>query len=175
MTINQSELRTTESIEQTCWRLDRARSLVEFETANFWGLTSVKGQFGRFEGVLDFSAHRVVDLTIDAHSIDTNNSRRDKHLRSATFFDAENHPQVRYLAEHAELEGEHLKTQGMLLAGDECIPLEVEAALRPIDGGLEVEAMARIDLRALNMTWSPLGMVSRSSTVRVRGRLVPEA
>jgi hypothetical protein len=51
----------------------------------------------------------------------------------------------------------------------------VEATLRPIDGGLEIDATAQIDLRALNMTWSPLGMVSRSSTVRVRGLLVPEA
>src|SRR3954465_15437605 len=175
MTTQQGELPTPRAIEHPCWRLDRTRSLVEFETRNFWGLTSVKGHFGRFEGVLDFSAHRVVDLTIDAHSIATNTSRRDRHLRSADFFDAENHPQVRYLAEHAELEGEHLKTQGMLLAAGECIPLEVEAALRPIDGGPEVEAMARIDLLALNMTWIPLGMVSHSSTVRVRGRLVPEA
>src|SRR3954452_19542182 len=116
MTTHQRELPATESIEETCWRLDPDRSLVEFETANFWGLTSVKGHFGRFEGVLDFSAHRVVDLTIDAHSIDTNNPRRDKHLRSADFFDTTKHPQVRYLAEHGELDGEHLKTQGMLLA-----------------------------------------------------------
>src|SRR3954466_4877934 len=144
MTSLQRELLTSRSIEYTCWRLDRTRSLVEFETGNFWGLTTVKGHFDRFEGVLDLSAHRVVDLTIDARSIDTNNARRDKHLRSADFFDAENHPQVRYLAEHAELEAEHLKTQGMLLAAGECIPLEVEATLRPVDGGLEVEAMARI-------------------------------
>src|SRR4051794_35527647 len=175
MTTQQRELRTIRSIEQTCWRLDQTRSLVEFETGNFWGLTSVRGRFDGFEGVLNFSAHRVVDLTIDAQSIDTNNARRDKHLRSADFFDAANHPQVRYLAEHAELEGEHLKTQGMLLAAGECIPLDVEATLRPIDGGLEIEARAQIDLRALGMTWSPLGMVRRSSTVRVRGRLVPEA
>ena len=175
MTSQQRELRTSRSIEHTCWRLDRTRSRVEFETGNFWGLTSVQGHFDRFEGFLDFSAHHVVDLTIDADSVDTNNARRDKHLRSADFFDATNYPQVRYLAEHGELDGEHLKTQGMLLAAGECIPLEVEATLRPIDGGLEIDATAQIDLRALNMTWSPLGMVSRSSTVRVRGRLVPEA
>src|SRR3954453_23151329 len=140
MRSQQRELRTTRSTEHTCWRLDRTRSLVEFETGNFWGLTSVKGHFGRFGGVLDFSAHRVVDLTIDAHSIDTNNPRRDKHLRSADFFDAANHPQVRYLAERAELEGDQLKTEGMLVAAGECIPLEVEATLRPIDGTLEIEA-----------------------------------
>src|SRR3954465_5579040 len=175
MTTQQGELPTPRAIEHPCWRLDRTRSLVEFETGNFWGLTSVKGHFGRFEGVLDFSAHHVIDLTIDADSVDTNNARRDKHLRSADFFDVTNYPQVRYLAEHGELDGEHLKTQGMLLAAGECIPLEVEATLRPIDGALEIDATPEIDLRALNMTWSPLGMVSRSSTVQVRGRLVPEA
>src|SRR3954464_3903848 len=173
MTSQQRELRTTRSIEHTCWRLDRTRSLDEFETGNFWGLTSVRGHFERFEGVRDLSAHRVVDLTIDAHSIDTNNTRRDKHLRSADFFDAANHPQVRYLAEHAVLEGDQLKTQGMLVAAGECIALEVQATLCPTDGALNIEATAQIDLRALGMTWSPLGVVSCSTTVRVRGRLVP--
>jgi polyisoprenoid-binding protein YceI len=156
----------------THWRLDPARSQVEFQTGNFWGLMTVKGRFDRYEGVLDLAAQRPIELTIDADSVDTKNSKRDAHLRSADFFDAANEPQVRYLAESATLHGERLKTKGKLLAAGTSVPVEMEATLREIDGELEVDAVTEVDHRALGMTWSPLGIVRRSSRVIVRGRLV---
>ena len=36
-----------------------------------------------------------MELALDATSLDTGNHRRDRHLRSAAFFDAEHHPEVR--------------------------------------------------------------------------------
>jgi polyisoprenoid-binding protein YceI len=161
-------------VEQTRWRLDPTRSRVEFQTGSFWGLTTVTGHFDRFDGVLDLSAQRAIELSLEVDSLDTRNAKRDKHLRSPDFFDAANHPQLRYLAE-ATLAGERLMAKGVLLAAGRSVPVEVEATLRQIDRELEVDAVTQVDHRALGMTWSPLGMVRGSSTLIVRGRLVQDA
>ena len=42
----------TQSIAQGRWRIDPARSHVEFRTRTLWGLATVKGHFGRYEGSL---------------------------------------------------------------------------------------------------------------------------
>ena len=63
---------------------------------NFYGLQTVTGRFGSSEGTLELGAHPAAQLTIDAASLDTQHARRDKHLRSAAFFDVERHPYVRF-------------------------------------------------------------------------------
>lgn len=88
------------------WRLDPTRSRVEFHVRHFYGLMTVKGRFDRFEGTLDLDAAPTIELTIDADSLDTKNRQRDKHLRSADFFDVTNHPQVRFASDSATLDGD---------------------------------------------------------------------
>ena len=148
------------------WHLDPERSTVEFHVPNFYGLMTVSGSFASYEGTLDLPN---VELTIDAASLDTGNARRDKHLRSADFFDVEHHPQVRFTSSGVTADGEHLKVRGQLEAAGERVPLELEATLR----GDEVEAVASVDQRRLGMTLSPLGMVRRPAKLVVRGRLIP--
>ena len=174
MTTQVRDTHEAQSVDQASWRLDPARSRVEFHTGNFWGLTTVKGHFDRYHGVLDLSAPQAIELTIEVHSLDTKNRRRDKHLCSPDFFDASNNPQVRYIARTATVDGEWLRANGVLVAAGVSVPVEVEARLREVDGELEVDAAAKVDHRALGMTWSPLGMVRPSSTVIVHGRLVQD-
>jgi polyisoprenoid-binding protein YceI len=56
--------------------------------------TNVSGKFNSFEATVsnedDKFETSVVSFSADATSIDTNNSDRDNHLRSADFFDVEN-------------------------------------------------------------------------------------
>jgi polyisoprenoid-binding protein YceI len=154
------------------WHLDPAQSSVEFQVPHFYGLMTVKGHFDRYEGTLDLSASPAIELAIDADSIDTNQSKRDKHLRSADFFDVANHPQVRFNADAATLEGETLKVHGILHAAGEQIPLDVDATVKPDGDQLEIEASALADHRQLGMLWSPLGIMRSPSKLIVRGRLV---
>ena len=104
------------SIENTRWRIDPTRSRIEFRTPTFWGLITVNGRFEHYDGTLDLRHEPAVELTIDASSLDTNNTKRDKHLRSADFFDVENHPQVRFVSDSATLDGERLTVSGRLYA-----------------------------------------------------------
>lgn len=97
----------TPLIADGVWRLDRARSSVAFHVRHFYGLMTVKGEFADYEGTLDLSAAPAVELTIRAASLNTNQSKRDEHLRSKDFFDVEHHQQVRIEAvteaDHREL------------------------------------------------------------------------
>jgi polyisoprenoid-binding protein YceI len=154
------------------WRLDPSRSSVEFHVRHFYGLMTVRGHFDRYEGTVELVSGPAVELTIDADSLDTKNAKRDKHLRSADFFDVEHHPQVRFISDSAVLDGGTLKVHGQLHAAGKSIPLELNATVRNVDDGLEIEAVTHADHRELGMTWSPLGILRAPSKLIVRGRLI---
>jgi polyisoprenoid-binding protein YceI len=155
------------------WILDPARSSVEFSAKLLFGVIgTVKGGFAGYAGTLDLGAGPAIELTIDAGSIATGNARRDEHLRSAAFFDAEEHPVVRFESEGVELDGEEMRVRGTLSAAGVSAPLEVTATVRPVGEELELEARAEVDQRELGMTYSPLGMLRPPARLSVRGRLV---
>ena len=156
------------------WRLDPSRSAVEFKARWMWGLVEVGGSFERFEGKLDLSEQPAVTLTIEAASLDTGKDRRDTHLRSLDFFDAEHHPEVRFYSDDASLDGEVLHVRGQLSTGSRTVPLELDATVRKSDGGLVIEATTEVDQRELGMTWNPLWMVRAPSKLLLRGWLVPD-
>jgi polyisoprenoid-binding protein YceI len=157
------------------WQLDRARSSVEFRVPNFWGLATVKGRFDDYRGRLDLGAEPAIELTLDATSVQTGNPKRDQHLRSPDFFDAENHPRVRFVSDSVIPRGETLTVRGRLFARGGSIPLKLDAQLRRVDGDLVVEATTTAPHRELGMTWSPLGMIRPRSELRVKGYLMPAA
>jgi polyisoprenoid-binding protein YceI len=164
--------RTDKPIEKTRWRIDPARSQVEFRTPTFWGLMTVKGHFERYHGTLDLRREPAIELTIDAGSLNTKNKMRDKHLRSGDFFDVANEPEVRFVSDHATLDGEKLTVSGKLYAAGKSIPLDVDATLRAVGGELEVDGTASADQFGLAMSHGMLGMIRTPSELIVRGRLV---
>ena len=160
------------AIEKTRWRIDPARSQVEFRTPTFWGLMTVEGQFERYDGTLDLRREPTIELTIEAGSLNTKNNMRDKHLRSGDFFDVENHPHVRFGSDSAKLDGERLTVSGQLYAAGKNLPLDVDGTLRRVDGELEVEATAHANHLELGMSRGMLGMIRTPSELTVRGWLV---
>jgi polyisoprenoid-binding protein YceI len=154
------------------WQLDPSRSSVEFHVPNFYGLMTVTGRFERYEGTLNVSGRPAVALVIEADSLNTNNKRRDTHLRSDDFFDVANHPRLRFEADDADLDGDTLKVRGLLYAAGKQVPLDVDAVVTAVGEEFEIEATAMVDHRQLGMTWSPLGMLRAPSKLTVRGRLV---
>jgi polyisoprenoid-binding protein YceI len=80
------------------WVIDPVHSEVGFSVRHLM-LSKVRGRFASFEGRIvtaDKPLESLVEATIDLSSIDTNNSDRDAHLRSADFFDVEQHPLLTY-------------------------------------------------------------------------------
>ena len=88
----------TGAIHNQVWRFDPAYTTVEFSVRNLW--YTVHGRFDTLEGSIvldetDLSRSSVV-ARIKARSIDTANKRRDAHLQSADFFDADNFPDIEF-------------------------------------------------------------------------------
>jgi len=79
--------------------LNPTHSSLEFSVP-FMGLTSVRGTFEDFAGLLLYDAARPertsVTFVVQTGSLHTGNSVRDKHLRSDDFFDAERFPTLLY-------------------------------------------------------------------------------
>jgi polyisoprenoid-binding protein YceI len=154
------------------WRLDPARSSAAFEVPSVYGLATVKGEFRHYVGTLHLSDPPAVALVIEADSLDTGNRRRDKHLRSAAFFDAAEYPWVRFEADAAELDGDAMTLRGVLYAAGKHVPVEVDATVTAAGEEFEIEASAVVDHRELGMRFSPLGMVGDHTRLVVRGRLM---
>jgi polyisoprenoid-binding protein YceI len=89
------------SEEKTKWVLDAAHSEVGFKVKHLM-LTNVKGEFKTFEASIyttgtDFMSAEI-DFWLDPASVDTRSADRDAHLKSADFFDVENHKQINFVA-----------------------------------------------------------------------------
>src|SRR5690606_6423026 len=87
------------AVAQTTWSIDKAHSRIGFSVAHY-AITEVEGNFKDFDATVistadDFDGAEV-SFTAKAASIDTDNERRDGHLKSADFFDAEKHPEVTF-------------------------------------------------------------------------------
>jgi len=172
MTITNHNHHSSETISGS-WQLDPHRSSVEFRAGHFWGLVTVKGHFDDYHGHLDLSTSPAIELTIDPASVQTGNRKRDRHLRSADFFDADNHPRVLFVSDSVDLQGDGLKVRGRLSARDRSIALELDARVRQVGGELEIEAATTAPHRELGMTFSPLGMIRPRSELIVKAHLIP--
>src|ERR1700753_2167633 len=83
----------------TKWVLDPMHSEIQFKVKHLV-ISTVSGFFKSFEGGLETSNDDFEDASINfalnIDSIDTNQSKRDAHLKSAEFFDAEKYPQITF-------------------------------------------------------------------------------
>ena len=158
----------------TRWLVDGDTSTAEFRARHFWGLVTVKGHFTRINGQLavDHDDGCEFELTLDAASLDTGNPRRDAHLRSADFFDAADHPVVRFASTRvSDAAYGWLHVEGELEAAGARIPLEFQPTFTHDGDQLELTAITTIDQRQLGMTWSPLRMAKAPVTVTVHAHL----
>jgi polyisoprenoid-binding protein YceI len=119
------------------WTVDPVHSSVEFRVKHMM-ISTVRGRFGVFEGTIeaapDYHDSKVYG-TIGAASIDTNEPRRDNHLRSDDFFDVENHPMIKFESTAIE----HVKKGDYRVTGD----LTMHGETHPVDLDATVHGVTR--------------------------------
>ncbi|MFP4351884.1 MAG: YceI family protein [Puniceicoccaceae bacterium] len=80
------------------FQADPAHSSVTFKIRHFF--TTVPGSFGELEAKIRYDGEDVssssAEATLSIASVDTNNDKRDNHLRDEDFFDVAEHPEIRF-------------------------------------------------------------------------------
>jgi polyisoprenoid-binding protein YceI len=123
---------TRTGIPTGTWTVDPAHSKVGFAVKHM-GVATVRGEFREFEGAIeigdDLESSRAHG-TVKAASVDTNQEQRDEHLRSADFFDAEAHPELRFESSRIEaLDDETFRIVGRLTMNGVTRDLELRAEI----------------------------------------------
>ena len=112
-------VRTVDGLELPAggtWSIDASHSSVNFKVKHL-GLAETRGRFTRFEGTVEIGedpADTVVAGEIDAASVNTDDSRRDEHLRGANFFDVEHHPSLSFRSTRVWGRADEWKLEGEL-------------------------------------------------------------
>jgi polyisoprenoid-binding protein YceI len=98
------------------YQFDKAHTTVGFQVRHIY--TNVSGKFTDFTGTIQVDRAKpessTVDFTIQATSIDTSETRRDQHLRSADFFDVANNPTITFKSTSIKANGK----DSWLVTGD---------------------------------------------------------
>jgi len=91
-------LTTSTAQSATQWKLDKSHTSVNFSINHFF--SAVTGKFSNFEGAFNFDPNNVAeskaDFTIAVKSVNTDDSKRDKHLQSGDFFNASEFPNISF-------------------------------------------------------------------------------
>ena len=112
------------------WKVDPAHSRLGFAITHL-GISEIHGAFNKFDVTLnaekeDFS-DAVFELSVDVSSIDTGVEKRDAHLRSGDFFDAEKFPTMTFRSTRLEPAGKNrYKLSGDLTIHGQTRPITME-------------------------------------------------
>ena len=113
---------------QTTWNFDRSHSRVGF-SVSYLVITDVEGNFEDFNVVVTSSSDDFqdasIEFTAEVASINTDNEKRDKHLQSDDFFNAEKFPQIKFTSKSfKKVDSKNYKLVGDLTMRD--VTKEVE-------------------------------------------------
>lgn len=148
---------------RTTWAIDPAHSHVEFAVKHLM-ISTAKGRFGDVQGTVTATdgtfRDAVVDITIGVASIDTRQSDRDTHLRSADFFDVDKFPTMTYKSTRVEALGDNLRVVGQLtirgISKEVVLKVTPEGTGKDPWGGQRAgfSATTKINRKEFGLTWN---------------------
>ena len=118
------------------WTVDTTHSRIGF-TARHLMIAKTRGHFTSFSGTITVPEDRLastVVASVDANSITTDDANRDGHLKSADFFDSENHPTWTLTSTGIKADG-----GDYILSAD----LTIRGTTRPVEFELEFEGVTK--------------------------------
>ncbi|MBD2700842.1 YceI family protein [Spirosoma sp. BT702] len=164
------------------WTLDKAHSNLGFSVTHMM-LAEVDGKFQNFDVKMtsskdDFSDAQI-DLTADVNSINTNQDRRDTHLKSPDFFDAAKYPTLSFKSKSiTKVGGNKYKLAGDLTMHGVTKPVTLDAVIngpvtnpqnKKVKAGFKVTGEVKRADFALG--GAPTAVVSDEIAIRASGEL----
>lgn len=160
-TLFSASLATAEEYE-----IDSSHSRVGFKVRHL-GLSNVIGQFGSFSGVISYDPTKVAGSTavvvVAVKSIDTDEKKRDDHLRAEDFFNSEKFPEIKFVSKSVKAAGDKtFAVTGDLTIKDVTKPVtltvEYQGTAKDPYGNDRVafSATSKIDRREFGLTWSKI-------------------
>lgn len=155
------------------WNVDQTHSSVVFKVRHLF--SNVQGEFTDFSGTIDYDPENptamVWDATVQVASISTNNEKRDGHLKSDDFFNAEKFPTITFKTTKVEKKDGKLRMTGDFTMRDVTKPvtLDVEflgAGKHPMREGAQVAgftATGKVNRDDFGVSWN--SVVEGSSVV----------
>lgn len=150
--------------EPGAWTIDTSHSKVGFSVKHMM-VSNTRGEFKKFTGKIYLDekdlAKTTVEVEIDVASVDTNEPKRDEHLKSPDFFDAKAHPKMTFKSTKVEKDGAGYKVTGDLTLHGVTKPavLKVDpltAEAKDPWGGTRrgTRATTKIDRKDFGLTWN---------------------
>jgi len=103
--------------ETACWDVDPDHSIIEFRVAHMV-VSKTAGRFTDYSGFVEMDADtktfKTIEAVINTASVNTNQEKRDAHLRNADFFDVEKFPTLTYKLKSYRKQGEVYTAVGEL-------------------------------------------------------------
>jgi polyisoprenoid-binding protein YceI len=145
------------------YKIDPMHSIIGFAIRHL-EINWVEGRFKDFNGVIRYDDADItkssVEFTAKIESIDTGVAPRDKHLRTADFFDAEKYPEMTFKSTSVERKGkDHYVLQGDLtlkgVTKQVALPFTLTGAIKDPWGNTRfgINAQAKINRRDYGITW----------------------
>jgi polyisoprenoid-binding protein YceI len=135
----------TQGVETGKWTVDQAHSNVKF-TVTHLVVSEVEGSFKLFEGSMENSkadlSDAKINFSVDVNSINTDNEKRDGHLKSDDFFAADKYPQMKFVSTSIKPVGDNKYN----LAGDLTIRDVTKPVVFDLTYGGSVAAMGTTKL-----------------------------
>ncbi|HUR36808.1 MAG TPA: YceI family protein [Terriglobales bacterium] len=143
------------------FKIDPSHSAANF-TVKHMLISTVHGRFSSVSGTIVFDekdpSKCSVDAVIKADSITTDNEGRDKHLKSADFFDVEKFPEITFKSKKVEKRGNQWVAIGTLtmkgVAKDVELPFEVAKLEGPRGTTIGVGATTELNRQDYGVSWS---------------------
>ncbi|MBV9795694.1 MAG: YceI family protein [Actinobacteria bacterium] len=151
------------------WTLDPARSEVKLQTRHTWGLRPLEAVFSEVNGQGTVTAAGDVSgvINVGAGSLDTRNPQRDKHLRSAAFFDIANHTHFTYTVDSVRPAADGVRVEGSLTVRDQTRPAPFDATVSTAGNEVTLDGALQVNRKDFGLNWNFLGIASIHNTLVV--------
>ncbi|GAF47298.1 YceI family protein [Rhodococcus wratislaviensis] len=119
------------------WAIDTVHSTVGFSVRHLM-VSKVRGTFNDFTGAITVAEDGTAAVTaeIQVASIDTKNTDRDAHIKSADFFDAEQYPTATFTSTAVRAKGDDYVVEGEFTLHGVTRPVELALEFNGVNPGM---------------------------------------